>query len=995
MDLSTGTVTFLFTDIEGSTRLWEEFPEQMRAALARHDAILHEAIRVHQGKCFKTVGDAFYAVFTRAPDAALAALAIQQALLAEPWPPEVPIRVRAALHAGTAERRDGDYFGQALNRIARVLAIGHGGQTLLSRSAADLVREALPKDASLIPRGEHQLKDLAHPETVFELRHPDLPSEFPPLRSLQSRTTPHNLPHQLSSFIGREQEIQEVEAGLRASRLLTLVGAGGCGKTRLALQAAANLLESYPDGVWLVELAPLVEPSLVLQRIAQVLGAREESGKPILQTLQELLQSKRVLLLLDNCEHLIQTCAGLTDALLRTCAQLTVLATSREALNVAGERTLYVPSLSLPDPGQVQSADHLGRYEAVQLFVERARAVRPDFAVTDQNASSLARVCYRLDGIPLALELAAARIRSLSVEEIHNRLDQRFRLLTGGSRSALPRQQTLGALIDWSYNLLNELERKLLRRLSVLAGRWSLAAAEQVGADTPGAEGASPPIEEWEVLDLLTGLVDKSLVTYQERYGDTCYRMLETIRQYASEKLAASDDAELTRNRHCLYFLQQAEEAEPQLVGPDQAAWLTRLEAQHDNLRAALQWCVQPKDDPDWTTPSSLPPDTGLRLVGSLCRFWNMRSHLSEGRAWCNAVLETSPPDDAEGLPKLLNGAGGLAHHQGDSEQATHSYERLLALQERRGDRRGIAYALDHLGFVAFAQGDHTASRARHERSLEILRELQDRHGIAIALCGMGNVDQVNNDYERARACYEESLEISRELGDFRNVAVLLNNLAVIAQECGEYAEARSYHEQSLVIKREQEDRLGIAFSLGNLGSVALKQGDLAAARACYEQSLALQREIGDRQGPSFSLHGLGEVARIEGDRAQARLHYRDCLRVCIEVGARRAVTFGLEGLAALSAECGVAGYHNGAPEVRDTALQELHRAARLWGAAQALRTQLGAALSPMEQAEQDAQTVSPREILGETAWKESWMEGGALSMEQAVQLGMDEEKDT
>ena len=466
----TGTVTFLFTDIEGSTKLWEQHPDAMRSAHARHDTLLRSAVQQHHGHIVKTTGDGVHAAFATAPEALAAVLTAQRALRDEPWDPQAPISVRMGLHTGIAERRDGDYYGSALNRAARLMAAGHGGQTLLSAATQELVRDHLPDEAGLRDLGEHRLKDLGRSEQVFQLQHPSLPADFPPLRSLDNPALPNNLPQQVTSFIGRETQVAEVKARLNKTRLLTLTGAGGSGKTRLSLQVAADLLTGDGDGVWLVELAALTDPALVPQAVADVLGVKEQVGQPIQRTLVEWLKTKRLLLVLDNCEHLVGACASLAADLLRACPDVHLLASSREALNVAGEQTYRVPSLSLPDPKQAQTGEGLSQFEAVRLFIERAQAVQPSFAVTSGNAPAVAQVCWRLDGIPLALELAAARVRSLSVDEINTRLDQRFRLLTGGSRTALPRQQTLRALIDWSYDLLTEREKALLCRLAVFAG---------------------------------------------------------------------------------------------------------------------------------------------------------------------------------------------------------------------------------------------------------------------------------------------------------------------------------------------------------------------------------------------------------------------------------------------------------------------------------------------------------------------------------------------
>ena len=675
MSLPNGTVTFLFTDMEGSTRLWEEHPQAMRPALARHDALLRQAIEDNNGVVFKTIGDAFCTAFATAPDALKAALAAQCALHAEPWPDALSLRVRMALHTGAAELREGDYFGQPLNRVARLLGAGHGGQTLLSDVAHDLTRDTLPASVSLLSLGEHRLRDLGRPESVFQLLHPALPSEFPPLKSLDNPELPNNLPVQVTSFIGREKEIEAVETLLSKTRLLTLTGSGGCGKTRLGLQVAADVLENYPDGVWLIELAPLADPALVPQAVAQALNVSEEPGKPLLPTLVAALKAKRLLLVLDNCEHVLDACSRLVDALLRACPGVGVLASSREGLGIAGETVYRVPSLSLPDPKQTATPASLNLYEAVRLFVDRARAALPGFVVTNANAPALASVCHRLDGIPLAIELAAARVRSLSVEEINNKLDNRFRLLTGGSRTALPRQQALRALIDWSFDLLNAQEKMLLCRLSVFAGGWTLQAAEAVGV---GESLTGESIEDWEILDLLTSLVDKSLVLAQTQRETTRYGLLETVRQYVRDRLTESGESLVVRTRHANYFLTLAEEVKPKMRGMEQVQWMGVLEEEHDNLRQALAWYAEDAQDAE-------AGGKGLRLAAALFELWKTHGHLSEGRERLHTLLaHPTRQEPTSARAQALAEAGWLAYMQDDYVQTRVLLEKSLVVAQGR-----------------------------------------------------------------------------------------------------------------------------------------------------------------------------------------------------------------------------------------------------------------------------------------------------------------------
>nr|CAA9217654.1 Transcriptional regulator, AfsR family [uncultured Armatimonadetes bacterium] len=814
--LPSGTVTFLFTDIEGSTRMWEENAASMQGVLARHDALLHDAIAAQNGHVFKTVGDAFCAAFATASEALRAALTVQCAL-ADPQR-GLPVRVRMAIHTGTVEQRDGDYFGQPLNRVARLLAAAHGGQTLLSLAAQELVRDCLPDDTTLRDLGLHRLRDLQRPEQVFHLVHPGLPSEFPPLRSLD--TLPNNLPRQLTSFVGREREMAEVKRLLGASCLLTLTGSGGCGKTRLAVQVAADSLDEYPDGVWLVDLAALSDPSLVPQAAASALGVREEPGRPLIETLADHLKAKRLLILLDNCEHLVDACARLAERLLQFCGDLRVLATSREALGIGGEVTYRVPSLSLPSAaaGYPKRADiaalsALTQYEAVRLFIDRAMTASPGFEVTRENAPAVAQVCHQLDGIPLAIELAAARVKVLPVEQIAARLGDRFRLLTGGSRTALPKHQTLRAMIDWSYNLLREKERAVLRRLAVFAGGWTLSAAEAVCE--------CDEIEGWEALGLLGELVDKSLVLVEDADGGTAaetrYRLLETVRQYGRERLREAGEEAQVRAQHYDWCLGLARQAEAQLHGPAQVAWLRRLEAEHDNLRAALAACaVLPAGE-----------DKSLALVAALWRFWEMRSHLAEGR---------------QRLAEALAPRGG-------------------AVSQPTTDH---AKALYGAGQLAWCQGDYEAARTCYDDCLASFRALDDRRGVATALSGLGDVDQAQCDREGARQRYEQSLAICREIGDQGASAGLLMDLGIVSTDHGDYEAARAYLEESRSTARAVENRWVSELLRWAFGILAVAEGDFATARASLEEALRAALDLGATWCVPYALEGLGCVAAAQ-----------------------------------------------------------------------------------------------------------------------------------
>jgi predicted ATPase/class 3 adenylate cyclase len=910
-DRPTGTVTFLFTDIEGSTRLWEQQPEAMSAALARHDPLAAALIAQHRGTLLKSrgEGDSLFAVFASATDAVAAACALQQAFLSETWPAETPLRVRMALHTGEAEQRTGDYYGPAVNRCARLRAIAHGGQVLLSLATEELVLETLPTEARLLDLGLHRLRDLSQPERVFQLIHPNLPPDFPPLRSLAA--LPHNLPIQLTSFIGREKEIADVKRLLSATRLLTVAGAGGCGKTRLALQVAAGLAEEYADGVWLVELAALADPALVPQTVAAILGVREGPGRPLIETLADYLMPRKLLLVLDNCEHLLSACAQLAESLLRRCLGVRILATSREGLGIAGELTYRVPSLSLPElpplaPAGEEFLAALRQSEAVRLFIDRAEFSQPGFAVAPRNAGPVAQLCHRLDGIPLAIELAAARVRALPVEQISARLDDCFRLLTGGSRTALPRQQTLRATIDWSYNLLSEEERRLLRRLSVFVGGWTLEAAEAV------CSGAG--IEPWEVLELLTRLVDQSVVLYEERSGaggaegtlwgpdPGRYRLLETVRQYAGERLQGAEDANAVRSRHQDFFLRLAEEAEPALRGPDQDAWLGLLETEHDNLQAALRWSHEEAGK----------GDAGLRVAVALSWFWFVRGYFSAGRRWLEEALAANPDAPAALRAKALQGEGTLAMVLGEYRRAAALLEESLQLSQTVSAPRERVWALGWLGVMALYAGENERANALFEEGLALCQELGDAWGITWMLMSMGAVAFAQRDLERATALLEENLVRSREVGDKWVLALTLHNAANVALARRDPERAAPFVDESLAVWRELRDRRGIARSLRNLALVALQRGDCGRAAALCRESLVLFRETGDKRGILVCFQRLAGIAWDQGrvDRAARLFGAADALRDAM--GLRRPFTYEVESspddLAGLRAVLGEAG---------------------------------------------------------------------------------------
>jgi predicted ATPase/class 3 adenylate cyclase len=758
------TTTFLFTDIEGSTRLWEREPERMRVALAGHDALCREAVAAHHGRIVKGTGDGIHAVFDDPLDGVQAALHLQQALQRAEADATaggaLALRVRSGLHCGVVERRDGDFYGSAVNRAARIMAIGHGGQTLLSQAVAERVASRLPADVALQDLGRVRLRDLSSPEQVHQLLHPALRADFPPVRSLEA--TPNNLAQQLDSFIGRERELAEVKALLGRSRLVTLLGMGGIGKSRLSVQLGADRLDEHPDGVWLVELAPLTDPRLVPQALANVLGVKEQPGQPVLDALLDHVRDKVLLVILDNCEHLVRACAELAKQLLQAGAGLQVLASSRDVLQVAGETVYAVPTLSVPDAHQPADIALLTQHAAVQLFVDRATAAQSAFRLHADNAAAVAQICQRLDGIPLALELAAARTRSLSVQAIAARLDDRFRLLVTGDQTVLPRQRTLRALIDWSFDLLGPGERVLFRRLAVFAGGWTLEAAEAVCA----GDGLDLP----DVLDLLAQLVGKSLVVMEP--GGGRYRMLETVRAYAQEQLALAGDEADTRRRHVAHHLGLADAARSALMGPEQARWLALLDLERENLLAAHDGCGR---DPSLV-------EQGLQLVFVLKGYWHARGLLTLGHQVTVEALQRTPADARTfGRCRALCDAGQLSYFLGRYAEARRYLEDSHAIARQIGDAGRMAAVLQPLGMVHMALGDTASARATYEAALPLAQQLGHQRLVAASLNALAQLHRADGALDSAEALYARTLELARDLGDRESEAIAMLNRAMLA----------------------------------------------------------------------------------------------------------------------------------------------------------------------------------------------------------------------
>ena len=817
MQVSSSVATILFTDIEGSTRLWEQQGEKMSVALASHDALARAAVTGNRGIIVKTTGDGLYAAFADALDAVNATLALQRSLIDPAVTNGIALRLRCGLHQGVVERRDNDYFGSPVNRTARVMSVAHGGQVLLSQAVVDDVSDRLPPDVALRDLGSVRLKDLSTPEHVYQVLHPDLRQDFPALRSLEA--TPNNLPQQLTTFIGRDREVGEAKELLKGTRLLTLLGMGGLGKTRLSLQIAADIMDAYPDGVWFVDLAPIRDDSLVPSVTAQVLGVQEEPGRPLTQTLCAHLKSRKLVLIFDNCEHLVAAAAALANAMLRAVTDVRIIATSREALRVPGEQTYPVFPLAVPD--RSANVDTLSRSEAVLLFMDRAQLQKPGFALTEKEAPAVAELVARLEGIPLALELAAARMRAMSVQDINKRLNDRFKLLTGGGRVLLERQQTLRALVAWSYDMLQDSEKIFFDRLGVFAGGFELEAAEVVCGDEP--------LTPDDVLDLVTSLVEKSLVMVDESDSGARYRMLETLRDYAREGLTKRGELAATAVRHCDHFLLMAKAARQQLQGPEQAEWTRRVEAELGNLRAAITLALD----------GGVDPILAVKFEVALMGFRILRGYATEGRKYVRIALALPAVQESDvARAHALYVGAALASEQSDYAEAGQMLEACLTLRRGIGNPFDIALTLSTLANLRLNEGDAENARTCEEEALGIFRQIGYRTGEAIGLSHLGEICVYVADDEHAREYFEQCLPIVQAIKDLELESDCERMLGEIALEAGDLPAARARFARSLDICRQSENKRGEAMAFRWIGRADIGGGDGDAARAKLDIAL-------------------------------------------------------------------------------------------------------------------------------------------------------------
>jgi predicted ATPase/class 3 adenylate cyclase/DNA-binding CsgD family transcriptional regulator len=1003
--LPTGTVTLLLADVEGSTRLWETQTEEMAAALALLDRTLSDVIAHHDGvrPVEQGEGDSFVVAFARASDAVACALDLQRA-------PLTPIRLRIGINTGEVRLRDeGNYVGPTINRTARLRDLAHGGQTVLSGATEPLVVDQLPPGVSLTDLGTHPLRDLPRPERVVQLSHPDLPNDFPPLRAANAAVS-HNLPIELTSFIGRQSEIKSVREVLTANRLVTLTGAGGAGKTRLAVHVAADLAGDFGDGVCYVDLAPITHPDVVPVTAARALGLPDQPGRSTVDTLLRHLRDREMLLLLDNCEHLLEPSAALVVALLGGAPRLSVLATSREPLGVTGEAMWQVPSLSLAG-------------DAIELFADRARLAKTDFCVTDDNAAAVAEICRRLDGMPLAIELAAARVRALSLTEIVDSLHDRFRLLTGGSRTAVRRQQTLRASVDWSHALLTDTERILFRRLAVFLGGFDLDAAQAV----TGADG----VERYQVLDQLSLLVDKSLVVAENPSGTTRYRLLETVRQYALEKLGESGEADDVRSRHCDYYTSMA----ALLDAPARTDYEQRLgqaELEMDNLRSALGWSLENSDT-----------ERALSLASSLQPLWLMRGRILEGRAWFHTVLGDDDPQHFQVAPavaaRALADEAVLNMFVGDSGDRA---QRAVAIGRELDDPAVLARALTACGYIEGARYNAKAAAAYYSEALDLARTLTDQWSLSQILAWQSNTAIAAGDPIGARAAGEEGRSIADAIGDGSNsrhcrlgvawaslmegdVAGAVAQFRAIMAECEEAHDeifkpiglmglgmSLSHHGEVNAARAAADVALEGAAGLDvyflGMGYATLAQANLAAGdvAAAHHASEAAWQHLSVAQ-PELATAQRGfnatEVALASGHLAAARAladsavsastgwHLVTALlarsRVAIGEGEQEEAERYAHDALACAANCGayqpLAGILECLAELAgDTDNQQ---AARLFGAAEAFRQRSGMVRFKIYEAGYQESVSALRDAMGDNDFDAAWTQGAALSTEEAI----------
>ena len=958
-DLPTGTITLCFTDMEGSTRLLQRLGEHYAAVLADCRHLVRQVFTRYHGHEVDTQGDAFFVAFARATDAISAASDIQRALADHAWPDGASVRVRIGLHTGEPMLTADGYIGMDVHHAARIMSAAHGGQVLLSPTTRQLVEQHLPAGTSLQDLGEHRLKDLQRPSHLFQLSLKDLPTNFPPLKTLD--THPNNLPIQPTPFIGREKEVAAVSRLLKRPdvRLVTLTGPGGVGKTRLGLHVAAELSDDFANGVFIVALAPLNDPTQVVPAIAQTLAISEASDRPLFTLLQAFLKEKQVLLLLDNFEQVGDAAVMLAE-LLAACSQLKIVVTSRIGLNVRAEHEFAVPPLSVPTLKQLPDLKTLSHYEAVALFIDRAQATKPDFSVTNANAPAVAAICAHLDGLPLAIELAAARIKHFSPHTLLTRLEQGLSVLSGGSRDLPARQQTLRGAIAWSYDLLSPEEQKLFRHLAAFVDGWGLEAAESICI---AREGLAE-----DMLEGMASLVDKSLLRQEEQAaGETRFWMLQTLREFGLEQLARSGELEATRQAHAEYYLRLAQEAQPSLQAAEQGRWLARLELEHENLRAALYWLLAQARG--GSEQSKQQAERILSFCTALSWFWSIRGYGREGQNFLEQALALR---EGVGVPvkaRALYTAADLAFLLDDTERTEKLGSESLHLFKELGDKAGMADGLFLLGTNAWAKGRYTLARPQLEEAASLYQEMEERWKRGRCLTQLARVSTMQGEYEQAQELLEQSQAIYRALGDKERLGWVLYLLARLLFLSGrDIAAASNITEQSFTLLQEIDNPWERAYPLVLFGQITLQHDNYAQARALFEESRNSFNEVGDQAGMAEALIGLASVATMQGDFVATRDLYQESFLILQRIQYKELISPCVEGLATLAAEQG-----------------ELVWAAHLWGAAEALREAIGTPIPPVYRPGLAKAVAKARAQIGNEAFGRAWAEGRTMTPEQAL----------
>ncbi|GAC1639524.1 MAG: hypothetical protein NVS4B9_32360 [Ktedonobacteraceae bacterium] len=952
--LPQGTITLLFTDIEGSTRLLQQLGRAKYASLLTESRdLLRQTFESWHGTIVDTQGDAFFVAFTRASDAIAAAIEAQRLFATHVFPGDVTVRIRMGIHTGEPQVSDEGYVGLDVHRGARIMGAGHGGQVLLSRTTRDLVEHDLPEGASICDLGVYGLKDIAGETPLYQLSIAGLPDCFLPLTTRKVQSSLHAFPVQPTSFVGREQELLAISKLLRCEdvRLLTLAGTAGVGKTRLAMQVATELTDIFQDGIYFIAMAQVCDVDAVLPAIARALGVREANDRTLLELAQDAIQDKRLLLVLDNVEQVIAASIMLAE-LLAHCPLLKMLVTSREVLHIQAEHVFEVPPFAVPDLRHLPATNNLTNYASITLFMQRAQAVKPDFRISAANARAVVKICARLDGIPLAIELAGARIKYLTPQTLLAQLELELVGLKGSTRDAPTRQQTLRNAIAWSYDLLDAEQQQLFRRLAVFAGSWTLEATRHV-CFTHNEQQST-------ILEELEALVDKSLLRLEEQgEGEQRFSMLQTLREYGLERLSAAGEMEATQQAHAMYYLAEAEKIASRLDGAEAVQWLDRLEQEHKNLQAALSWILER------ARGERIYAEYALRFCTALGDFWEIRSYFQEARAFLERLIAVSEGSMPSLRAEALYQTSFLAMVQDDRERAEQFLQESLALFRMLGDKLSTAKALRTLAQLKTMT---TTIEARHlmEEAFTLFQELAETDWIMHTRSDVARIAIVQGDYVNAYALLQESLAAYEARGTAYKYhkAFPLTFLASALFLSGRDAQkAEALAEESLSLFREIGNQRFAAHTLNLLGMIALHRGDVEKARALCEESVQLFDEVCYRIGVAAGLISLGQVKFRQGDDEAAQNYYAQSWTLLLKtLDAKELCATCLEGWGELLA-------HQGKPE----------RAAQMWAVAAGLRASLVAPMPPVYRPEYNQAVAAAREKLGQEAFQASWIEGRSI----------------